>query len=158
MLAHGMCEKVELHFYTRVRRGIYLTSDLAQRRGGKSSERCNGGKHSSVDCRIVRRHTIVCPGATNGRVMRIWKEMLVRHCNHGNHLPTSPATQCRCGGLDWRRHRCDCNQPHDSCDGWKRRRRGCPAWQVHAPEQDENFLCPAERIRSRFPPRSKISP
>jgi hypothetical protein len=37
----------------------------------------------------------------------------------------------------------------------KSRRRGCSAWPLHAkamlPQLDEKFLCPAERIRSRFP-------
>jgi hypothetical protein len=31
MLAHGMCKKAELRLYTRVRRDMYLISDLSKR-------------------------------------------------------------------------------------------------------------------------------
>jgi hypothetical protein len=51
--------------------------------------------------------------------------------------------------VGWRRHRYDHNQPLQIAE--TRLLSLAAACEGHAPQLDEKFLCPAERIRSRFP-------
>ena len=108
-----------------------------------------------MEVRTARRQHQLRPEATN---MRVTTHESENGCYYWFQLAvtarvslrsTPEATQCRCHGVGWRRHRYDHNQPLQIAE--TRLLSLATACEGHAPQLDEKFLCPAERIRSRFP-------